>query len=47
MTALGAGFSRLKRYIDETGNCWRLGAGVPDRATLAIDTLLFVRTACQ
>ena len=34
-------FSRLHRYFDETKLCWRLGAGVSDRANLAIDTFLF------
>src|SRR6266702_1583491 len=33
--------SKLKRYAEELGHCWRLGAGIRDRTRLAIATLSF------
>jgi FkbM family methyltransferase len=34
-------FAKAGRYADEMRHCWRLGAGFSDRASLAMDTLLF------
>lgn len=33
--------SKLSRYAEEIGHCWHLGAAVPDRASLARDTVSF------
>src|SRR5438874_2141891 len=33
--------AKIKRYIEEIRHCWRLGAGVGDRTSLAFDTLMF------
>jgi len=33
--------SKLSRYAEEIGHCWHLGAAVPDRASLARDTMSF------